>query len=469
MKRNNFVLAGMLLIFAVSCVAPEEWSDKYENVAPDDVSNIQVENVNGGAIISYTLPSNVSKKDLVGAKVTYSLTTDGELLERWSSVEKDTIELEGYGDTSERTVTLYAAHKNGLLSQGVQVSINPLTPLIVVMRETMVVSSTFGGIQITWDNPTRKDMGIALYTEDSITHEMTLYDKYFSNGILGKTAFRPFESEEQRFRIEMFDRWQNFAQPLDTLLTPLNEVVIQGRDERGNPIWSLFDDEGTVNGLNRYYYRCDKHNINATYNFTRVIAWPGGSGVTTLWYPDSRGDFEKYFPGQVVGSVMPYPWYVTFDMGREAIYSRMGIFSYQRSPVYSATVPVEFNVWGTNNPKRVEDVEDPHGIHPKGSREANQAYWSSWTEANGTDAWKNDGWVKLATCKYMLSSGDNKYYADIPLSAEDVYAYQNGYEYEFNEGVTEAYRYLRWEILSTNTDIRELYLSGLRYFGSYPE
>jgi len=63
MKRFKYFLSGIILIFAISCVSPEKWNDEYENIVPGPVSNVKVENVSGGAIITYTLPS---VKDLLG-------------------------------------------------------------------------------------------------------------------------------------------------------------------------------------------------------------------------------------------------------------------------------------------------------------------------------------------------------------------------------------------------------------------
>ena len=466
-------LAGMMVMWAVSCVVPEEWGPKYdENIVPGPVSNVQVENLNGGAIISFALPSNVDKKDLLGAKVVYSLTTDGELMERWSYAEDHSIELEGYGDMSERTVTVYAVHKNGNISVGVPTTIKPLTPPIFIIRETLQTKSTFGGVQVIWDNPLRKNMGISLYAEDSITHEMVLYDKYFSNSINGKTSFRPFDAKEQNFRIEMFDRWQNYAQVLDTTLTPLYEIEILPHDALGNNIWSLFDDGRVSDALSpwRNFYRCDAHNNRTTGDtrnrpFEKCFYW-SISGFDDAWEPGRDCTYADYLPGGDAREIS-FPLYVTFDMGRKAVYSRLKFL-----PVIISAFPfsyrtiVEFDVWGTNNAKLVEDVEDPHGIYPKGSREANQAYWSSWKEVYGTDAWKND-WVKIGVYKYLLSSGDNLSYSGIQLSDEDLYKWTNGYDFDFDLEVTEAFRYLRWEIHNTNTRAPHFGMAGLRYWGSY--
>ena len=474
MKKLKFgyLVIGFMLL-GISCNAPEEWAPKYDDVVPGPVSNVRVENVNGGAIIYYTLPSDIDKNDLMGAKVVYTLTPDGEEMEQWASAANDSIELEGYGDTNERTVMVYAVHKNTKVSTGVTTTIKPLTPLISAMRETLKAMPTFSGIQVTWDNPRRKNMGIELYVEDEITHEMVLFDKYFSDAANGKVTFRPFTSEERKFRIEMFDRWKNYAPPFETTITPLFEEEILARDG-SNPIWSLFDDGMVINtttGLTeyRYRYRCDLHTAlsSVTAQFIQVTDWDDTS-LNAWWSVGSQHVLEDYIPG--TGDILvPFPFCVTFDMGRKAVYSRMAIRSRYRAgyPVFSYPVPVEFEVWGSNNPKTVEEVEDPHGIHPKGSREANQAYWSSWIAANGTAAWKNDGWTKIGICRYVLSSGENDYYADMPLSAEDVDDYLNGYYFDFDLDVAEPFRYLRWEVHKTNTGVNQMHIHGIRYWGKY--
>jgi hypothetical protein len=124
-------------------------------------------------------------------------------------------------------------------------------------------------------------------------------------------------------------------------------------------------------------------------------------------------------------------------------------------------LPIDFEIWGTNNPKRVHEVGD-------GSREANMAYWTSWEAANGTDAWKNDGWTKIATCKLILSSGASKYVPDMALSETDIANYRTGgFDFDINEGVIEGFRYLRWVIYDTNTGQHCLTFNEITFWGSY--
>ena len=467
----------IVLTLTFSCIAPEEWGDKYDSsIVPPPVVNLRVENVNGGAVLSYALPYT---KDLLGAKVVYSLTDGGKIMERFASVEKDTIVLEGFGDTKAREVIVYTMHKNGKLSEGKTATIQPLAPPIAVMRATMKVTAAFSGVRVTWDNPMRKNMGIALYVQDSINHnEMVLYDKYFSNSSAGKVVIRGFDAKEQRFRIEMFDRWQNHARDLDTLITPLYERKLPPRDENRNPIWSMFDDGRVIPGNSasplRRVYRCEQGDHDPVASpFSLVFDWPkepvDGTNIH-YWETGHNPLASQYIPGLTPVPVYWFPFYLTFDMGKKAIYSRFRYIPRAKTDagMYSAPFYNHIVVWGSNDPKMIEDVEDPRGIYPIGSREANQAYWSAWPQVNGTDAWKND-WVKLGTCKVVLSSGESAYTPGMILSEEDIRKYLfDGYEFEFDEGILDrGFRYLRWEILGTNYGRSNIGIRGIEYWGNY--
>src|SRR5690606_569905 len=86
---------------------------------------------------------------------------------------------------------------------------------------------------------------VSLHKADAVTGEMMLYDTYFSNAIDGETVFRGLDPEEAKFRVEMHDRWNNYAQVQDTTLTPLVEVLLPGQVD-GIPVWSQYGvEDGT--------------------------------------------------------------------------------------------------------------------------------------------------------------------------------------------------------------------------------
>ncbi len=456
--KNPLYYSALLFVLAFSCTSPVDWIANDDHTPPEPVSNIEVENIHGGAKISYTLPPG---NDLMGAKVAYRLMEGGEVMEKYASTGNNVIELEGFGSTDESEITVYAVDLNGNVSSGVSAVIKPLTPPIGLMRESLVVDPTFGGIRVTWDNEYEKEMGLALFVVDSTSGELMLYDNQFYQNKAGSAVFRGFSPNLQQFRIEMFDRWDNRAEGLDVEVTPLAERRLPGR-QGSQHIWTLFDDD-------RWTYRGEIHNdINESRYANRVFSLVHDGILQTnkdgeYWNPGDDGvSIEKYVPG-AGSSLIPFPNYFTVDMGRPAIYSRFNIKPRLRTPEFSAVLPVDFEIWGTNSPKLTTQVGD-------GSREANLAYWTSWGVVNGTDAWKNDGWVKIATCKLRLSSGESKYYSGVPLTDADIQTYRvTGYDFDINEDVSEGYRYLRWVINDTNTGQKALQISEIEFWGTYTD
>ena len=459
MKRVNFFLVTITFIFVASCVAPPEWHDKFESVVPDNVTNIRVENVNGGAFIYYTYPqTDEVKKDLLGVKATYTLT-NGEHRDRFASIGVDSLELEGFGDTQEYPVILYTVHKSGNVSSGVPVTIKPLDPVISTIRETVQAHGTFGGIYLTWENPMEKAMGVSLYVPDESGKGWVLFDNFFSSGKLGKATFRPFAPVEQKFMVLMFDRWGNKADTAKFEVTPLKEEVIVGKIGP-TYVWSQY-------GLNTNDTEWRGDIKNYTYPkrvFTNVLdGLAPHNNVDQMWNPGDDGAVLKQYIDGSTGT-MPFPLYFTIDMGRKAQYTRLNIKSRLRTPNFSANLPVNFTIWGSNNPKPLAEI---------GDKAENLAYWTCWRATGGTGfspaKWQEDGtWTRIATCRLILSSGTSKYIANMALSTEDLYKYTTaGYDFDINEDTDNAYRYLRFEVLETNTDVNNLQIVGISFWGLY--
>jgi hypothetical protein len=434
------------------CEQVKDWSDVKDSVAPAPVSNPQVENLNGGAKITYTLPGDA---DLLGVKAVFSLKNDGELQETYASASKNFIVLEGYGDTKEYTVELYAIDKSENESTPVTVTIKPLTPPVSLIRQSLAVQKAFGGIYLSWDNPAKKEIAIELYTADS-TGYMQLYDIYYSKAEVGKTNFRGFnDGKEHDYRIEIRDRWLNYATPLDTAITPLLEQNIWGRNEQNEVIWTLYEEQS---GLSKY--RGDIQGSQSTANaFLTTIT----DGALYAGYAQLVNWSRDFFPETVQLNFSPY--YMTLDMGKPAAYNRFTVWLGSRNPVGSASIFGGFSVWGSNNPKPV-DVE-------AGLIE-NMKYWTSWgniqgVEVNGTGAWMND-WEKLGEFKIKLPSGLTSYVLG-QLTAEDEQQVRDGLEFEIDtEMQSKSFRYLRFYMTQdTWTGNGQIMMGELRFFGQFTE
>jgi hypothetical protein len=429
------------------CTQVKDWQDPKDGVAPGQVSNPQVENFNGGAKITYTLPAD---NDLLGVKAVYSLDSNDELREAYASASKNDITLEGYGNTEEHTVTLYALDKSGNESVPVQVAIRPLTPPVELVRQTLSVNETFGGLYLTWDNVKKKEIAITLYVADS-TGYMQPYDTHYSNSEVGSYSFRGLSDVLTDFRVEIRDRWNNYAAPLETALTPMTEENIFGRDEYNQVIWKYYgwDDNTAI-------YRGDISRANSG-NIGTIT-----DGTLYGGYSQMVNFSNLIFPA--APSILFCPYYLTIDMGKQASYSRFTMWMGNRSPIGSAVMPNVFSLWGTNNPRPVDVT---------GDLVTSLQYWTEWetcssVEINGTGEWMND-WEKLGEYRLVFPSGATHYVAG-QVTAEDQTFIQDGFQYDIDPSMTnKSFRYLRFRVEGTTTDQGQIMLGELRFFGRFDE
>ncbi len=441
----------LLPVLFWGCAEVKDWSDPKDTTPPGKITNVRVENINGGAILYYTLPND---NDLLGAKAVYTFSESEESLEVYASAFKDSVVLEGYNDTNEHVVQLYAVDKSNNLSEPTPVTIRPLTPPVSLIRETLTANATFSGVRAMWRNPLKKPIAISLYTIGE-SGEKELFERHYSTAETGGYTFRNFESVEQPFYFELTDRWNHVAAPLDTVLTPLYETQITGMVNNVY-LWDLHDYTNSI-------YRGDPIQANAgsqsvyrgrVRNLYDDLTWDN----STYFYFRSP-TMNQYVPGAST-STYTIPAYVTFDLGVAAKYSRFKYYTRGRSPIYSAWSWYEFEVWGTNNPKKVNEIGD-------GSQADNLKYWTSWPEAGGTDAWKND-WEKLADCEIKFPSGTPASSPQV-TSAEDVAFVMDGFGFDIDPDKTgKAYRYIRFVLKKNNTDnVPYIQWSELQFWGSY--
>lgn len=453
--RIEKIAFPILFIFLLwNCEGVKEWKDPTDNIPPGQVSDIKVENTHGGAMITYSLPND---NDLLGVKAVYSFRDDENIYENYSSAFRDTIILTGFPDTKERIINLYTIDRSRNMSDPVAVTINPLIPPVEVIRQTLKVNPTFGGIYASWENPSKENIAISLYV-DSLG-EKTLDDTYFSNSQNGGYAFRGLVSKEQSFRFEIRDRWLNYSIPLDTVLTPLYEQQIKGRDESGKQLWYLwgFDNKECLSRGDNW--------ATAGSNRTFTILFDDNLFSAANWYhPGDDWSMLKHHVPEWTNNDFGYPAYFSLDLGKTASYSRMKIYMRARTPLFSANIFTVFELWGTNNPKPLvtESTDE--------DRLTNLRYWTSWPEVGGTDEWKND-WVKLGDYSLVLPSGATKT-TDV-ITSEDEEFIRSGFNYDIDVDKTDIpCRYIRFVVKESNFiggKQQKAQMGEIQFFGSYSE
>ena len=215
----------LYLYFAIAaaglwqCTEEKDWREPTDGNPPGTVTNVRVENFNGGAKITYTPPAD---NDLLAVKAVYSFKDGDETKSAWASTNKHEIVLEGFADTLEHTVTLCAVDKSMNESTPTEVKIRPKISPVDMVRKTLRLYSTFGGVYITWNNEQEALIDISVSIPDE-GGQYRLGERYYSSARVGKYTFRGYSDEPTKFRVHVRDRWNNYAAAYDTVITPIYE------------------------------------------------------------------------------------------------------------------------------------------------------------------------------------------------------------------------------------------------------
>ncbi len=457
MKKIIFLIITSLL-FLWNCEEAPDMSDQKDSVPPGPISNPVVENINGGAIITYSLPGD---NDLLGVKALYNLKEDGETLEMFSSAFRDTIELKGFPDINERNVTLICLDKSFNESTPVEIKIKPLTPPIELIRETLEVNPAFGGVYAKWANVHLENIAVSLLVKDSLGFWVQ-DDTHYSASEEGQFSYRGFEAVEADFRIEMRDRWGNYAEPLEFTLTPFYEEEILPFDPKkpSQPLWDIaygaFDDTRAWRGG---FLAPGGGGWNALYSGARMSWGIVVDGETNV-YNNRWGMFVKprlshYFPDADEDLMYFHPTYFIFDIKEEIVPSRFKFWAMWLAEIF----PNKIEVWGTN--------ETPKG-GPADFATLTESlnYWTEWNAPPyivGTDAWKQD-WIKLGNIQVRPTPSGA--YQDADFTPEDIERRDRGYEIEvYPEVVGTKVRYLRFVYIDVSHE--QCYTTNIKIWGQY--
>src|SRR3546814_14147308 len=107
---------------------------------------------------------------------------------------------EGFGDTKAREVTLYAVDRGENRSEPVTVTINPLTPPMQMVRNTVDIKDDFGGVNIQFENGSEKELVLCVLTPDSLGAWMEAVTWYTSTEE-GYFSLRGFDANHGKYPV----------------------------------------------------------------------------------------------------------------------------------------------------------------------------------------------------------------------------------------------------------------------------
>jgi hypothetical protein len=206
-------------VFLYACEEEPVGQQPVDSVAPGAVTNVQVHNIAGGAKLSYTLPGD---EDLLYVKAVYE--RNGEICESRTSLYRDTLTVEGYGDMQTHEVKVIAVDRSMNESEPVTTTVQPLKAEVTAIGESIYLEADFGGVTVHWKNETRANISVVvLYESDSLMEYIPL-ETFYSSAVDGRGDIREMDTIPEKFGVYVRDHWGNTSEPKHYELTPIFET-----------------------------------------------------------------------------------------------------------------------------------------------------------------------------------------------------------------------------------------------------
>lgn len=322
MKLVKIITPLLLLIGAMGCKEEILGPKSDDGKAPDPVTNPQVQALPGAAKITYTLPKN---ENLLYVKAEYELG-DGKKYEARASYFNNNLLVEGFGDTREREVTLYAVSRGEQPSTPVKVKITPLPPAIEYIYNSLQVQATFGGPNIKYVNEFKAKVVIELLIDSGGT--WVPRDAEYTEQQVAEFNSRGLPPVERRFGIFVRDRWNNHSDTLVVTLTPIPEEELEEPTYKGKA-WKIPQ---------------------------RPPLPESGAALVTADDYSSSWKFDKMFNGTISSGdgfhtkqYVDQPTWLPFELKKKSKLSRFIIWQRQSGYIFDHGNPHRWELWGTNN------------------------------------------------------------------------------------------------------------------------
>ena len=216
---TRYLLICILLI--LGCSEEERGAYGSDEIPPDAVEINSVENKPGGAIIKFTPPTN---EDLLYIRGAYS-DENGISKQVIVSSVIDTLSIIGFGQTGDYNVDVTAIDTSDNESVAVTTTISPLEAPINAILESIEGAQDFGGINISYLNPTRAEVSLNMSILDQDGNQV-FKESFYTSQANSSYSFRGYDPIPTTFIIYVEDRWGNKSITKTLESTPLEDVFL---------------------------------------------------------------------------------------------------------------------------------------------------------------------------------------------------------------------------------------------------
>jgi hypothetical protein len=304
---TRYLLICILLI--LGCSEEERGAYGSDEIPPDAVEINSVENKPGGAIIKFTPPTN---EDLLYIRGAYS-DENGISKQVIVSSVIDTLSIIGFGQTGDYNVDVTAIDTSDNESVAVTTTISPLEAPIHAILESIEGAQDFGGINISYLNPTRAEVSLNMSILDQDGNQV-FKESFYTSQANSSYSFRGYDPIPTTFIIYVEDRWGNKSITKTLESTPLEDVFL---DKGFFSIQQMPGDESF-----------------SEYGFSANQMWDGS------WSSQWNCGHTNF---------LALPHQLTINLGQLAKLNRFKLYQRGGTELYKHGNPKRFQIYGREN------------------------------------------------------------------------------------------------------------------------
>ena len=304
---TRYLLICILLI--LGCSEEERGAYGSDEIPPDAVEINSVENKPGGAIIKFTPPTN---EDLLYIRGAYS-DENGISKQVIVSSVIDTLSIIGFGQTGDYNVDVTAIDTSDNESVAVTTTISPLEAPIHAILESIEGAQDFGGINISYLNPTRAEVSLNMSILDQDGNQV-FKESFYTSQANSSYSFRGYDPIPTTFIIYVEDRLGNKSITKTLESTPLEDVFL---DKGFFSIQQMPGDESF-----------------SEYGFSANQMWDGS------WSSQWNCGHTNF---------LALPHQLTINLGQLARLNRFKLYQRGGTELYKHGNPKRFQIYGREN------------------------------------------------------------------------------------------------------------------------
>ena len=310
MKISDILKIALVLLPLAGCSEEERFTiSSDDSVPPKNPIFVDSEPLLGGARVHYLAPDD---EDLLYIEASYQ-NGSGKTLYATSSYFATSVEIYGFLDAGDHTVTLKSVDRSGNKSSGVKAVVASNEAPMSTVAATVEVLPSFGSYLVRWQNPDFAPLYVSLrteYTQNGKKHDFTTSFATAQSETQSIDNLLLREGETVTVTVTLQDKYGN------TLKLPATQIVLPVDSPLDKSIWSLPEPGTIIGGV-----------VQANGNVERGEMAYLYDGIT-----EADGQINYYQTDAA------NPWNVIVDLGKKCRISR--VLTHQR---YSGNLSVSGN------------------------------------------------------------------------------------------------------------------------------